>query len=223
MTRHYRSSIIATVPVMMLLASSLSMLRSDRELGLSPDDTRYLEYGATSTVSVVFDADRPVNAIGATLAFPPEKVAVDEISLSESSLDLWTEQPTVDSAKGTITFSGGSITKDGLVGPGTLFTFSFTALATGTIVFSFNDGQMLAHDGKGTIIASETYPLSYFIRDTGAPSPDVNHDRTVNLLDFGIVSSRLFGTYKTAYDLNQDGYITLADLRILVSQFIEER
>jgi hypothetical protein len=200
----------------------MSLLRSDVEIGMAPGDTRYISTNEQSTVSVVYDADTPINAIGATIAFPPGSIAIREIGLTGSAIDLWTEQPTIDQAAGEIRFSGGSVSPTGLIGPGELFSFQFAPVATGTITFTFREAQMLAHDGKGSVVDATTYELDYFVRGTQLPSPDVNADKVVNLLDFGIVSARLFGTYQHTYDLNRDGVITLADLRIVVQQFLRE-
>ncbi len=50
------------------------------------------------------------------------------------------------------------------------------------------------------------------------PSPDLNGDGTVNLVDASIMFLHMFAPYDPRYDLNMDGSVNISDLSILFSK-----
>jgi hypothetical protein len=109
------------------------------------------------------------------------------------------------------------VSEAGFVGEGIVLTLAVRPTAEGNATVVFEDATMLAHDGTGMEVVCGHRPTTLMIRPAEHPSPDVNGDNTVNIFDFGIVSTRLFMSYNRTYDLNLDGKITLADVGIVIS------
>ena len=220
MIRHHlerhRYKVVVGVPIVVLLASSLSFIRSAEEVYIVPDDSRFVAVGETVTLHIMAEADEPVNVIGATVAVPADTLTITNVSREDSIIDLWSEEPTVDD-EGRVHFSGGIVRPSGFLGSGMVLTLVVEPHSIGTATLTFDAVQMLAHDGTGMEVVSSTNPITLHIREADTPSPDVNGDNVVNIFDFGIVSSRLFRSYEETYDLNQDGKITLADIGIIIS------
>jgi hypothetical protein len=114
-------------------------------------------------------------------------------------------------------FSGGIVSESGFLGSGIVLTLHVHPLMPGSAQVTLDDVHLLAHDGTGREVTCGSEPITLSIRPRSYPSPDVNGDHQVNIFDFGIVSARLFMAYNSAYDLNQDGRITLADIGIVIS------
>lgn len=213
--RRHRYKLAFGLPMMLLLASTLSFLRTGEELVLAPEAGTHLAVGEQAVIHVIADSDTPINAIGGTIALPPH-VRLLEVTTQQSLIDLWTTKPSIDEAATSISFAGGIVDQGGFVGNGIIFTFTVEALEEGEAPIVFDDAQMLAHDGRGTDVLSDTYELTFAVRGADFPPPDVNGDNKVTITDFGIVSARLFGKYESRYDLNNDGKITIGDLMIVL-------
>ncbi|MBP9760550.1 MAG: hypothetical protein KBD24_04300 [Candidatus Pacebacteria bacterium] len=221
MIRHHlqrhKYKVVVGVPIVVLIASSLSFMRSSEEMCVVPEDNRFVEVGETVTLHVIANSDEPVNVIGGTISIPTDLVQLESVSKKDSIIDLWSEEPTISENKASVRFSGGIVREGGFLGSGTVLTLVAHPLVEGKATLSFTDISMLAHDGTGMEVGCGQNPITLSIRPASHPSPDVNNDKAVNIFDFGLVSTRLFMTYNTLYDLNQDGKITLADIGIVVS------
>ena len=214
--RRHKYKLVVSVPMAVLLASSLSLIRDPEEMCLVPEDNTYVEVGETVTLHVLAQADEPINVIGARIVAPSELIRITSVRKDNSILDLWSEEPTVINGH-EVYFSGGIVQQDGFSGSGVVITMTAQALAEGRAEIKFSEATMLAHDGTGRDIGCGNNPIVLSIRPPSHPSPDVNNDMAVNILDFGLVSSRLFWFYKRSYDLNLDGRITLSDLGIILT------
>jgi hypothetical protein len=220
MVRHslkkHKYKIALGVPMVFLLASSLSLVRDSEEMCIIPDDNRFVEVGETVTLHVIANADTPINVIGGTIHIPTDFVTLDTISREDSIIDLWTEEPVLGDDQ-ILRFAGGVVNKTGFLGEGKVITLVLHPTQEGEATIAFADTHMLAHDGTGMEVTCANNPIILSIRPATYPSPDVNGDKQVNIFDFGIVSARLFMTYERPYDLNLDGLITMSDLGILIS------
>lgn len=205
------------VPMIFLLASSLTLVRDSEEMCIVPDDNRYVEVGETVTLHVIANADEPVNVISATITYPTDLITVEYVSRENSIVDLWSEEPSIEDGSGTVHFSGGIVSDDGFLGNGTVITLNTKPKAPGNATIEFADTKMLAHDGTGMEVACGSSPITLSIRPETYPSPDINGDKRVNLYDFGIVSARLFMAYQRPYDLNLDGKIDVGDIGVLLT------
>lgn len=219
--KRHKYKIAVGVPVVVLLASSLSLVRSQNDLYIVPEDSRYVEVGELVTLEVTMTAGQPINVIGGSIEVPGDLLQIEQISTATSAIDLWTEKPHITES-GLVAFSGGILTPGGFTGSGIVFELVVRVLAPGKATVALRDVQMLAHDGRGTKIASGVNPIVLSIRSSERPSPDVNGDKEVDFFDFGIVSARMFRRYEKNYDLNADGHINAEDLAIVFSNLIDE-
>jgi hypothetical protein len=208
----------------------------------SPPVTVYLEstngsntlaVGETQTIDFDLNASVPVNSIGATLNYPKDMLEVVALSKERSFLNLWTEDTTIKEAVGEISFSGGSTRLGGVTGTSTVVTLTVRAKHEGTATLSVGHVEVYAADGKGTSLDTEDHPLSLTVTEarpatTGGsggtssvavtpPSPDINGDGKVTLLDASIVMSAIGAPYDARYDFNMNGSVGLDDLSILFS------
>ena len=213
--KRHKYKVVVGVPMAILLASSLSIMRDPEEVCLVPDDTSYVEVGEEVTLHVVADASEPINVIGARVSIPGDYVEVLGVNRDGSVIDLWSEEPTV--GDGVLRFSGGILRDGGFIGNGIVLTITTRMLKEGNATITFDEVSMLAHDGTGRPVECGVNPMVLSIRPQEHPSPDVNGDKSVNLYDFGIVSARLFFGYSRLYDLNLDGRITLSDIGIIIT------
>lgn len=209
----HRYKILAGVPIIILVASTMGFATSFDSMSFSPEE-KYLAEGATTSVSVVVEATAPANVIGGSILLP-DTLDVLSIDTSSSIVDLWTVEPMQSNTK-IIQFGGGIISQSGFTGEGEIFSFVVQANATGDAEILFENPQILAHDGNGTNIIDRNVPLRFVIREDGQPSPDINHDNKVNVLDIGLISKKLFGAYDLSYDMNLDGVITIGDILFLI-------
>jgi hypothetical protein len=214
--RRHRYKLVVGVPMLALLASSLSFVRSADEVCIVPEDSRFVEVGETVTLHLIARADEPINVIGATISVPEETLAIRSIEYENSIIDLWTEEPTLTDAYEVI-FSGGILREAGFVGEGQVLTLVTEPLMEGVATIDIHDTQMLAHDGTGRRVHCGANPITLSIRPNEQPSPDLNGDGVVNFIDFSILSARLFMPHDARYDLNGDGKISLADIGILIA------
>jgi hypothetical protein len=214
--KRHRYKVVVGLPIIVLLASSLSFMRSPEEICIVPEDNRFVAVGETVTLHVIADTEKPINVIGATIVLPEESLSLESISREGSIIDLWSEEPVL-TEDSRIHFSGGIINPSGFLGNGIVLTLVVRPRTEGHTTITFEEVHMLAHDGTGMEVACGNNPVTLSVRATEKPSPDLNEDNVVNIFDFGIISSRLFFTYKKEYDLNQDGKITLADIGIVIS------
>lgn len=213
-----RVKIALAVPVIFLVASSLSLVRSSDEICLIPKNNTYVEIGETVTLQVTAKADEPINVISGSIVMPASHITIEDMSRENSIIDLWTQEPAIlDESK--IFFSGGIVNNSGFTGTGVVFEIVLKPTQEGTVEIFFEDSKMLAHDGTGFEVVCGNNPVTLSIRPKEHPTPDVNGDKSVNLFDFGIVSARLFMVYERPYDLNLDGKITIADIGVLIANF----
>ncbi len=176
----------------------------------------------TVQVDVNVNADLPINAAGATIDFPQDKMELIAISKERSFFDLWTDQTVISEETGEIHFGGGTYVKGGHIGPGTILTLTFKAKDPGEANLVFKNAQVLASDGKGTDVLNRIVNLTYSIREETQekqpPSADLNDDGKINMTDFSIMTVAMFKKYDSAYDLNMDGKVDISDLSNILSQ-----
>lgn len=129
-------------------------------------DKETFEIGETISVKVyVNTAGKAINAVGIKLNFPVDLVEVEKSDTTESFCTLFPEN-SFDNDLGLITYSCGlptpGLTDDnGLVG-----TFYIKLKKTGTVNLTLTDEcQVLANDGLGTDLLSETIGAQFAISD----------------------------------------------------------
>ncbi len=208
------------VPIAVLLASSLSVVRTPEYVSLVPESTRFIAAGEDVPLDIVVTADEPINTIAGTFVSAHPSVSVVAVETDQSVIDLWQTPPQVEAHK--VPFAGGTLAEGGLVGSAVALRVHVVASEPGRYTVGIADATLLAHDGRGTPLSVSSAPLTLIVRTAERPSPDVNGDRVVNLFDFGIVSGRVFRTYEAKYDLNHDGKISLTDVAIIINTMADD-
>ncbi|HUO50787.1 MAG TPA: hypothetical protein VMU25_04465 [Candidatus Paceibacterota bacterium] len=244
-----RKAAIGTVLGVFLVLGSLSLLYHDTVAGLlaaaaaslksAPARSYFmpvsgiesLDVGSSTDIDFDIDASVPINAVGATISFPKDKIEIVGISKAKSFLNLWTEDTEINEDAGTLHFSGGTTVKGGMVGTSTALTITVRAKSSGQAQLVVDDLQVLAADGQGTSLATDTRSVTLSIAPAQetqvsvasaapapkAPSPDLNNDGMVNLLDVSILVFKMVGPYDPRFDLDLDGKIGLSDLSVIFS------
>lgn len=108
-----------------------------------------------------------MNAVEGVLSYPTDRLRFVRADREQSIFPLWTEEPTADTAKGIITFTGGR--PNGIVADNAaLFTVYFEALEGGEAALSFDAQRsaLYAHDGNGTKIPISPTSATFTITDS---------------------------------------------------------
>ena len=213
-------------------------------LYFTPYGDKTLQVGEVTQVDININAHIAVNALGITIKFPQDILEVVGFSKEKSFLDLWTEDTAIKEDTGEVHFSGGTTQKGGLIGTSTTLTLSIRAKKPGMAILSFEDPQVYASDGNGTLLPSRSRSVTFTISEPVAipldntisavsagggttmspqkalvpPSSDLNGDGKVDLIDMSIMVIHIIGSYDSRYDLNLDGTVGISDLSILISQ-----
>ncbi len=134
---------------------------------VSPEYT-LLQVGQNVTLTIVTQSNEPVNAVTATLSFPPDILSVVSITKNDSAFTLWVQEPKFSNTSGTISFSG-IVPDPGVRDRALVLVVKMRANRAGTAVLRFNSAAVLANDGQGTNIITGTTPASITV--TPAPTP----------------------------------------------------
>lgn len=163
------------------------------------------------TVTVMLESDQPVNAFQGLLQFDDEVLRVQDISYNTSIANLWVERPWYDNGDGTIHFAGGTTRPGGFQGTGSLLTITFLPYSAGIGYVEFREGMVLAHDGLGTSVPVDEPVDALFTVEA--------IEGQAQVIATGSGSSRVAVTDELVnYDLNNDGYISFADVNLLLPQ-----
>lgn len=236
--RRHKRKIIAGhgIAILMLLATSaLSINNGSSTIFFMPQNPGELKIGDIIDIDVNITSKVPINAIGATVKFPPDLIEIVGISKANSFLDLWTEDTVIKEDAGEIRFSGGTLQQGGLLGTATALTISIRALGPGEAHLYFENAEVFASDGNGSSVSNEARTLTYTIEEpepvntevatsqgipaahVNAVNADIDGNGTVNLVDVSIMVIKIIGSYKPRYDLDGNGSLGLSDLSVLFS------
>ena len=161
-------SIAAAILLVTLLATPV--VASAATLSLWPDSGVHT-VGETITVRVQLNTlGQTINAADGRIRVSGSGVSVVGVSQASSIFSLWAEEPRVSG--NDITFSGGI--PAGYRGTnGTIMTITLRATSAGTPRLSFQDGSVLAADGRGSNILSTMNGGTYTIRaQETTPTPE---------------------------------------------------
>ncbi|MBI4033926.1 MAG: hypothetical protein HY378_00040 [Candidatus Brennerbacteria bacterium] len=113
--------------------------------------------GSTFDVSIFLDTEgETINALDASLSFPPDKLQIVLPTTGQSIISVWTSQPRFNNLAGTVSLRGGL--PGGInVSSGLVTTLTFRVKSVGTAVLRFlDDSRVFLHDGKGTDALRDT-------------------------------------------------------------------
>ena len=232
----YASLSVFHVSLASLLAAATSTVSAPATVYFTPyDDETTLEVGASEQIDLNINARTPINAVGMTISYPKDLLEIVSIDKSRSFLDLWTEDTVIKEGSGELHFSGGTTKAGGLAGTSTVLTIAVRAKKEGSAEVTVEHPQVLAADGKGTALDTDTRTLTFAIEQghpgsaAAAPSPgalaapkspsaDFNGDGKVSLIDMSILIIKMMSPYDPRYDLNLDGQVGLGDLSVLFAR-----
>lgn len=226
-TRRTAVATHSVIVVTLMAASAVTFNAGHTALYMEPAGPHALAVGETTDLAIRLASSVPINAMSATLAFPPDLLQVISISKEHSFLDLWTEETAIREETGEVHWSGGTTARGGVVGTSTALTLRLKALRSGSAQIYFKDAQILASDGAGTPVETVGTPFTYEIHAPGSsssgtspvrPAVDFDHDGHVDIGDMSILLMHLDGAYDAAYDLNRDGVLSIGDLSVLFTQ-----
>jgi hypothetical protein len=229
-----RRRILAThsvVVVTLLASSAVTFNQGQTSLYMSPQGPTRIAPGETTAFDIMLSTTVPINAMSATLAFPPDLLEVVSISKERSFLDLWTEETAIREDVGEVHWSGGTYKKGGVTGTTTALTLRVKAKRAGMAQVYFKEAEVLESDGYGTEAETVDTPFTFEIAapvaagggGAGAapsaaakpPTMDFSSDGKITIADLSIIVMHLAGPYDARYDLNRDGTISIADLSVL--------
>lgn len=217
--RTHQYKIILGAPIIfLLLINSAEVIGGGNIFLFTSEKTAFPVVGENTHVRLDITTKAQINAVGGTVVFPSEILAIDSIARDTSIIDLWAEEPTFSNVDGTLHLSGGIVPKETTTGDhGTVLTITFRVLKSGKATISLKDGQILAANGEGTNIYSGSNALTLYTRDQGRPSPDINDDGVLSLNDVNTLYLKTFRTYDGRYDLNGDAKVNWNDVKFLIS------
>ncbi|MDO8264966.1 MAG: cohesin domain-containing protein, partial [Candidatus Parcubacteria bacterium] len=108
----------------------------------------------------------PINASEVVLRFPPDNFEVASISKNGSIFSLWPKEPFFSNTLGLISFIGGT-PQPGFSGEGNAIAVKLKAIKEGESSITFDEGKILANDGKGTNVLAFLHTAKYFIMPPG--------------------------------------------------------
>lgn len=113
--------------------------------------------GGNFTVQLMMDtAGVQVNAAEGTISFPQRYLQVDNISTNGSVFKFWSQDPTFSNTSGNINFGGG-LPSPGVSSPSAkILTINFKVTGIGTATLHLETGAILANDGVGTNILTQS-------------------------------------------------------------------
>lgn len=236
-------ALAASVILGLLAVTGMYLLPSvgtETNIALTPD-TYVSKPGDIFSVQILTTSEVPVNAFKGLVRFNEEVLMVESIDYNTSLADLWAITPWYENGAGTIEFAGGTTRFGGFVGTDTLLTINFRALNAGNGNLVLEDTQILMHDGLGTEapltnyidtlflvkaeeveravpnerVEHETKSIADVLVLTKLPTPDLNNDGIVDIVDVSILLL-IIPTGDLKGDLNNDGKVNTADLSIIL-------
>ena len=127
----------------------------------------------------------PFNSASADIIFNDSFINVTSISTKNSIFDIWIDEPK-QLNQNTITFAGGLTGKGGFIFEGHLFSVYVDALQEGASTFSYENEEILAHDGVGTSYEVDTFYHVIQSKETSIQMFDTNEDGDVSLKELSV-------------------------------------
>lgn len=139
-------------------------------LAASPVDLSFqqnLDDSSTELITIDIELsshENTMNAIASSFSYPIDSLRITDISLEKSFISWWIVPPTINEALGIVDFAG-VVFYPGFQGDGTLFTITFENISDNSVDLNWISHWVLASDGKGTTLPSESNDLSLFSED----------------------------------------------------------
>lgn len=143
-------------------------------LRIAPTSGTY-EVGSLVDISILVDTGgEAVNAVSATLLFPPDKLQVVNPAASTSFISVWVTAPTYSNSAGTVSFQGGLPNPGIKTSAGVISTITFRVTSPGKASLKFGPtAEVLKNDGQGTNILSSTGTAELTLKTPPPAGPEV--------------------------------------------------
>lgn len=181
----------------------------------SADRAPFLTTGTAISVTLVANTKNTVNALGGTVTYPHDILAIEKLSKESSVIELWTEEPAYSNENGAMHFSGGIVGKDEALRNAHVITLELRALRPGKATLRIKDGMLLAQNGEGTNLLGSSEGFTIWVRNPTTPTPDVSGDGTLSIGDINATYRATFRGYEERYDVNHDGRVNWSDVKYL--------
>ncbi|MCX6792642.1 MAG: hypothetical protein NTY12_01320 [Candidatus Falkowbacteria bacterium] len=152
--KFFRLNLLFTFFVAIIMVTFFANSASAANFYFRMDKTAY-KTGESGYVTLNIDTqNKTVNAVEAVVDFDPSLIEVTKYVPDKCIINFWVQSPAIDNINGKITFKG-VILNPAYNGPqGRLIGFNFKSKAPGSMPFKATSLVALAHDGKGTGLAS---------------------------------------------------------------------
>ena len=141
-------------------------------LQFSPATATYNVGDTFSISATVTSTDQAINAVSSTVSFPKDKLQFISASKNSSLLTIWAEEPAYDASSGTISMEG-VLPNPGFTGTqGKVVVLTFKAKAQGTATLAFISSSVLANDGLGTNVLTNSGKSTITINPAQLQLPD---------------------------------------------------
>jgi hypothetical protein len=176
---------------------------------LSPSQNS-VKNGDHFSVTILMDTKGvAVNAAEATLSYSARYLQVESISTAGSVFKFWSQDPAFSNTTANINFGGGLPSPGVVSSNAKVLTINFVAAGLGTGTLHFENGAILANDGVGTNVLTDSDNGSYQVSNNPnkpqqpqpQPQPDQTQDQNVNPSAPQIVS-RTHPDEDTWYNVN---------------------
>ena len=210
------SSVLVVVSLGLGLVST--SVKSSSKISFVSSVPSFVVVGQDIIGNVHLANGQPMNAVDIVVSFDNNVLEVENISKENSIISLWVDEPIYDNDVGKIEFSG--VIPGGFNGEGDLLSISFKTKHAGNGRIKFTRADVFANDGNGTIIQTEKFSKTYYVRTDSEPLPTFDQGGKVTLRDLSTLVGN-FGTVTIGpnrrFDLNKDGVVNLVDLSVFVS------
>ncbi|MSU60306.1 MAG: hypothetical protein EXS52_00105 [Candidatus Staskawiczbacteria bacterium] len=173
-------------------------------LYFSPSSGSYVVGGSLSVNINVSSADQSMNAVSGVVSFPQDKLEVASISKTGSVCNLWVQEPSFSNTYGTINFEC-IVLNPGFTGSlGKIIGVNFRSKSQGGTALSFSSGSVLANDGNGTSILTNSSSANFFFSDPdNTETPPVVNPPSTGVLSAPEISSPTHPNQSKWYALNK--------------------
>jgi hypothetical protein len=119
-------------PIIFLLLLHGNTNIGGESFAFSMNESPFRAVGDEVTLTLTVSAENPLNAVGGKITYPTTLLKVQSVDIGTSIVDLWTEEPLVDTTTGVINFSGGILHDSGFIGEANIISVTFTTISEGS-------------------------------------------------------------------------------------------
>jgi hypothetical protein len=154
---------IKKIILILILFSVFPFLADAATLYFVPNSGSYNVGGVLPVNIYVSSSDQSINAASGIVNFPKDKLEVVSLSKTGSIFSLWVQEPSFSNILGTINFEG-VVFNPGFIGSsGKIITINFRTKIAGTAALNFSSSSVLANDGNGTNVLTNTQTSQFNI------------------------------------------------------------